>query len=224
MILRHELKHEINFADHQLLSHRLRKILPHDRHASPSGEYLVRSLYFDDPFDRALTEKISGVNHREKFRIRCYNQDFSWIRLEKKSKRRGLSRKRTARLMEKEVRAILDGEYSFLLESENPLLQEFYFKLKSLLLRPCVMVEYYREPFVFPAGNVRITLDRDIRTSGKNIDFFAIDPLQLPTNEAFAVLEVKYDQFLPEFIADAVQIGPRRSGAFSKYAHSRKYD
>ncbi|HHX19079.1 MAG TPA: polyphosphate polymerase domain-containing protein [Clostridiaceae bacterium] len=224
MKLRHELKHEINFADHLLLKNRLRKILPHDRHVGPEGEYLVRSLYFDDPFDRALTEKISGVNLREKFRIRCYNQDFSWIRLEKKSKRRGLSHKQAARLTEDEVRSILDGEYTFLLKSDIPLLQEFYFNLTSRLLRPCVIVEYYREPFVHPAGNTRVTLDRDIRTSGRNIDFFAIDPLQIPTDVAFAVLEVKYDQFLPEFIADAIQIGPRRSGAFSKYAHSRKYD
>lgn len=224
MVHRHELKHEINYADYLLLKNRLRKILPHDRHAGPDGEYLVRSLYFDDPFDKALTEKISGVNKREKFRIRCYNQDFSWIRLEKKSKRRGLSSKKSSRLTEDQVRSILDGEYGFLLKSDIFLLQEFYFNLQSRLLRPCVIVEYYREPFVFPAGNVRITLDRDIRTGGKNIDFFAIDPLHIPTDEAFAVLEVKYDQFLPEFIANAVQIGPRRSGAFSKYAHSRKYD
>lgn len=224
MAHRHELKHEINAADRLLLKKRLRNILPHDRHAGPDGEYLVRSLYFDDPFDRALTEKISGVNVREKFRIRCYNQDFSWIRLEKKSKRRGLSSKKTARLTEDQVRSILEGDDRFLLESGVPLLQEFYFNLRSRLLRPCVIVEYFREPFVFPAGNVRITLDRDIRTGGRNVDFFAVDPLYVPTDEAFAILEVKYDRFLPAFIANAVQIGSRRSGAFSKYAHGRKYD
>ncbi|HHX03177.1 MAG TPA: polyphosphate polymerase domain-containing protein [Tissierellia bacterium] len=224
MTLRHELKHEINAADYLLLKHRLRRILYPDPHADAHGEYRVRSLYFDDPFDSALMDKVSGVDRREKFRIRYYNEDFSFIQLEKKIKRSGLGHKQSAPLSEREVRQILANDIDFLMERKEDLLKELYVKMKSRLLRPCTIVEYIREPFVHPAGNVRITLDRDIRTSMRSVDIFASDPLQLPTDEAFGVLEVKFDQFLPEFIARAVQIGARRAGAFSKYAQSRKYE
>ena len=77
---------------------------------------------------------------------------------------------------------------------------------------------------MYTAGNVRITLDRDIRTGMRSLDFFTVDPLLVPVDEAFAVLEVKFDQFIPDFIVQLVQLGSRRSAAFSKYAHSRKYD
>jgi hypothetical protein len=224
MTLRHELKHEINAADYLLLKHRLRRILYPDPHADAHGEYRVRSLYFDDPFDSALMDKVSGVDRREKFRIRYYNEDFSFIQLEKKIKRSGLGHKQSAPLSEREVRQILANDIDFLMERKEDLLKELYVKMKSRLLRPCTIVEYIREPFIHPAGNVRITLDRDIRTSLRSVDIFASDPLQLPTDEAFGVLEVKFDQFLPEFIARAVQIGARRAGAFSKYAQSRKYE
>jgi hypothetical protein len=224
MTLRHELKHEINAADYLLLKHRLRRILYPDPHADAHGEYRVRSLYFDDPFDSALMDKVSGVDRREKFRIRYYNEDFSFIQLEKKIKRSGLGHKQSAPLSEREVRQILANDIDFLMERKEDLLKELFVKMKSRLLRPCTIVEYIREPFVHPAGNVRITLDRDIRTSMRSVDIFASDPLQLPTDEAFGVLEVKFDQFLPEFIARAVQIGARRAGAFSKYAQSRKYE
>lgn len=224
MTLRHELKHEINAADYLLLKHRLRRILYPDPHADAHGEYRVRSLYFDDPFDSALMDKVSGVDRREKFRIRCYNEDFSFIQLEKKIKRSGLGHKQSAPLSEREVRQILANDIDFLMDRKEDLLKELYVKMKSRLLRPCTIVEYIREPFIHPAGNVRITLDRDIRTSLRSVDIFASDPLQLPTDEAFGVLEVKFDQFLPEFIARAVQIGARRAGAFSKYAQSRKYE
>ncbi len=224
MILRHELKHEINYADYLLLKQRLKDMLRSDPHAGAHGEYRVRSLYFDDPFDRALTEKIGGVNKREKFRIRCYNANFDFIRLEKKTKRSGLSRKQSARLCSDEVQSILQGEYDFLLSRDEELLRELYVKIRSNLLRPRTVVEYLREPFLYPAGNVRITLDRDIRTGMRSVDFFATDPLLVPVDEAFAVLEVKFDQFIPDFILQLVQLGSRRSAAFSKYAHSRKYD
>ncbi|MDI9471291.1 MAG: polyphosphate polymerase domain-containing protein [Tissierellia bacterium] len=224
MKARHELKYEISFADHLLLSHRLQSILQLDSHADAHGNYRVRSMYFDDPFDSALNEKMSGLNSREKWRVRCYNEDFSFIRLEKKSKRNNLCRKQSVRLSQQEVHSLMEGDILFMIDRKEDLLKELYFKMKSRLLRPCVIVEYTRIPFIHPAGNTRITLDSDIRTGIKNTDFFANNPLQVPTEEAYAVLEVKFDEFLPDFIARAVQIGPRRAGAFSKYAQSRKYD
>ena len=96
--LRHELKHTINRQDDLELTGRLRKLFRHDRHADSHGIYRVSSLYFDTPWDKALREKIDGVNRREKFRLRYYNEDLSFIRLEKKFKINGMCGKYTARL------------------------------------------------------------------------------------------------------------------------------
>ena len=89
---RHEWKHELNYLDLLTIRQRLQAIMEPDPHAV-GGKYLIRSLYFDNPDDKALREKVDGVNMREKFRIRLYNGDASMIRLEKKSKRSGLCQK-----------------------------------------------------------------------------------------------------------------------------------
>ena len=84
MKFRHELKQEITYADMLVLRQRLKTVMQKDSHAT-DGRYEIRSLYFDNLNDKALREKIDGVNVREKFRIRYYNGDTSLINLEKKS-------------------------------------------------------------------------------------------------------------------------------------------
>lgn len=89
---RHEWKHVLNTVDLLILRQRLRAVMESDPHAV-DGRYQIRSLYFDNEEDKALREKIDGVNMREKFRIRLYNCNAAVIHLEKKSKRNGLGTK-----------------------------------------------------------------------------------------------------------------------------------
>lgn len=197
-------------------------------HAQPSphaqsGSYLIRSLYFDTPTDRALREKIDSVNKREKYRIRMYNNDTSFIQLEKKSKINGLGTKCKAKLSAQEVERILCGEVDWMLNSDRPLVQELYAKWQGQLLRPKTIVQYRREPFVYAPGNVRVTIDSDLRTGIYSLDFLNPDCSLVPVGDTPAVLEVKWDNFLPGIIKDAVQLGGRRGAAFSKYAASRIY-
>ena len=118
--LRHELKYSINALDDLVLAARLGKLFSRDPHAGSHGTYRVSSLYFDTPSDQALRQKISGADRREKFRIRYYGQDTSFIRLEKKIKIHGLCAKYSARLTESQVRLLLQGHIGFLMESQNP--------------------------------------------------------------------------------------------------------
>jgi len=222
--MRHELKHMLNYADYLHLRHRLSKLLARDTHADNEGEYRVRSLYFDTPLDHALMEKINGVSRREKFRLRLYNSDTSYIRLEKKIRRDGVGTKRTAVLSVEEVRRLLEGDIAWMCDSGEPLLMEFYSKIQGRQLRPKTVVEYIRESFTYPAGNVRITLDRDIRTGLTSTDFLNPELPLLNTFEAYAILEIKYDNFLPDLVRGAVRVPHRRQTAFSKYAICRKYD
>lgn len=219
---RHEWKHEIDPGDRAALRSRLRAVCRPDPHA-PEGRYFIRSLYFDTPSDRALREKLDGVDRREKFRLRTYNLDPSLIRLEKKSKRDGLGRKQQAVLTAGQAQKIVDGDLDWMAGCGDPLIQELYCKMRTLLLRPRTIVDYDREAFVFPAGNVRVTLDSNIRTGLANTGFLSPNCVTVPAGDAGTVLEVKWDGFLPEVIRMAVQLQDRRASPFSKYAACRIY-
>ena len=219
---RHEWKHEISYADLLCIRQRLRAVAETDPHAL-GGRYRVRSLYFDTADDRALREKIDGVNLREKFRIRCYNGDLSFIRLEKKARRGGLGAKFSAELSAEEVRKIMDGELDWMLTSGRPLVQELCCRMRTEGLRPRTIVDYTREPFLYRPGNVRVTFDYDIRTGLRCTDFLNPDCVTIPAGDAPILLEVKWDAFLPSVIRDAVQTGNLRATAFSKYAQCRIY-
>ena len=222
--LRHELKHQISMQEDLVLSQRLRKLFSHDKHAGPDGSYRVISLYFDTPYDNALREKIDGVNRREKFRLRYYGTDTSFIRLEKKFKVNGLCGKRSARMTLEQVQELLSGRYEFLLDLENVLFTELYSKLKGKGLQPKTIVRYDREAFLYAPGNVRITLDRNICTGLTAIDFLNPRNFYLRVTESCTVLEVKYDNFLPELVRMAVQVPGRQAAACSKYALCRRFD
>ena len=220
---RHEWKHELNTMDYLTIRRRLQAVMKRDPHAV-EGRYHVRSLYFDDPDDKALREKVDGVNMREKFRIRYYNGDTSVIRLEKKSKRNGLGAKFSAPLTKDEAQKIVDGDIDWMMDSSRPLVQELYCKMRYQCLKPKTIVDYTREPYVYGPGNVRVTFDFNIRTGLTCTDFLNPDCVTIPAGDAPQyLLEVKWDDYLPEIIRAAVQTPGRRAGAFSKYAQCRIY-
>ena len=222
MQFRHEWKHEITYSDMLALRARLSAVIALDSHAV-DGRYDIRSLYFDNLQDKALLEKIDGVNRREKFRIRYYNNDPSYILLEKKSKLNGLCNKQQTPLTQKETQAILSGNEEALSGEEKPLLRELLLKMRIQGLRPKIIVDYVREPFVYAPGNVRITLDHSIRTGMACGDFLKPDCVTLPARGAPIVLEVKWDEFLPSVMRDMVQLPGKHTSAFSKYAACRVY-
>ncbi len=222
MTYRHEWKHEISLSDRIALRQRLRAVARADAH-TVNGVYRIRSLYFDNLMDKALREKIDGVSRREKFRLRYYNGDTALIHLEKKSKTGGLGTKDSAVLTAEEAQAIVDGDWVWLEHAQDALLQELYFKMVTQGLRPKTIVDYTREPYVFPAGNVRVTMDYDIRTGLSCTDFLNPACVTVPAADAPIILEVKWDAYLPDIIRDAVQLGDRRARAYSKYAACRMY-
>lgn len=219
---RHEWKHMINHADKIAIRQRLRAVAQVDANAA-DGRYLIRSLYFDNISDKALREKLDGVNRREKFRIRYYNGNTDQIHLEKKSKWNGLGTKDRTLLTADEAQRIVDGDLSWMIGSDRPLVQELYVKMNSQGLQPKTIVDYTREPFVYAPGNVRVTLDYNIRTGLLCTDFLNPDCITIPAGAGETILEVKWDEYLPSVIRDAVQLGSRQLSAFSKYAACRMY-
>lgn len=222
MKFRHECKHEITLSDMLTIRARLSAAATPDPHSS-DGKYEIRSLYFDDLYDTALREKLDGVNFREKYRIRLYNGDTSLIKLEKKSKINGLCSKESAALTADEAQRIADGDTEWMGSDTRPLVTELYSRMQSRGLRPKTVVDYTREPFIFPAGNVRVTIDYNIRTGMGVTDFLNPDMPTVPAGDPHIILEVKWDDFLPDIIRDAVNLTGTRTAAFSKYAACRIY-
>lgn len=223
MQFRHEIKHEISYHDMMLLQSRLKSIMKVDSHAIDS-RYEIRSLYFDNLDDKALREKLDGVNIREKFRIRLYNMDLSYIKLERKFKYMDLGYKDSVSLTSEQASWIAKGDYEWMKGMDNEVLLGFYTRLRNECLKAKVIVDYTRIPFVYGPGNVRVTLDFDIRTGLGCTDFLNPEVKTVPVNGSPCILEVKWDNFLPNVIRDAVQLESRSSCAFSKYASCRMYD
>ena len=222
---RHELKYEIAYIQYLELRSRLRVLLRGDPYTGAEGRYLVRSIYFDNLTDKALREKVDGTPLREKFRIRYYNDDFSHITLEKKVKDNYLCAKYGAVITEAECRRLLDGDRQWMQGHPSLLVQELYAKMHYQLLRPRVLVSYVREPYLYPAGNVRITFDSHIRTTLYHRTFLEEEVADISACDqpGKLILEVKYDAFLPEVIRCLLQAGEIRQQAFSKYEACRRY-
>ena len=220
---RHEVKHEISHHDMLILRQRLRAVMKPDSHAV-NGRYEIRSLYFDNLDDKVLREKLEGVNIREKYRIRLYNNDPSNIHLERKFKNGGLGHKSVAPLTPQQAQAIADGDVEWMSRSTDEVILGFYTRIRNEGLKAKVIVDYTREPFVFGPGNVRVTLDYNIRTGMSCTDFLNSDCVTVPVPDSPCILEVKWDNYLPDVIRDIVQLGGRHSAAFSKYAAGRMYD
>ena len=236
---RHENKYDITYAQYLALRQRLRTVMKPDPYARADGTYRIRSIYFDNLADKALMEKKEGVLYREKFRIRYYNDDFSHLTLEKKIKNRSLTRKESAPLSLEECERILNGDIAFLKEHPDPLVRELYLKMRQQLLKPKVLVSYVREPYIYAAGNVRVTFDWEIRTSLWEQRFLSQEVYDIschagkssnassqdgePGSEDSMLMEVKYDNFLPEIIQLLLQTDDIRQRAFSKYGACRNF-
>lgn len=224
-IYRHEVKYQISMADYLSIRQRLRLVMKPDIHAKENGQYTVRSIYFDNLEDKALREKRNGVQKREKFRIRYYNDDVSFLVLEKKMKWNNLCLKIDARLTEEECRALLGGDKTWMMAHPSGLVRELYCKMGSQQLRPKVLVSYIREAYLYAAGNVRVTFDSHIRSTLFHRPFLeeGVPDIDVSEHPGDMVLEVKFDAFLPDVVQILLQTGNIRQQSYSKYGACRKF-
>ncbi len=212
------------------LRERLKDLMVRDAH-SRGGSYLIRSIYFDDMRDSAVYEIESGIDSRSKVRIRSYNADDSFIRLEEKSKKSGFTHKDSARISKETVRGLIERpsiaeahlSSRYLLNEDGFLFRKVFASMNSRLLHPVNIVEYEREAFVEKNGNVRITFDRNIGASRDVKRFFEKDIYAVPVLQPGAhILEVKYDELLPDYIRKIIDFGSLQKSSFSKYYYARQ--
>lgn len=220
---RHELKYRCSETQIEIIRNRLHNILEFDSHAL-NGQYNIRSMYFDNYQNRCYYENENGTDCREKFRIRIYNANEDRITLECKRKQNGKTYKTSCQLSREEYDSILYGGNLTQLSAKPDLLKKFLILMKTQLFTPSVIVEYDRTPYIYPAGNVRITLDQNIRSSSNFAGFFDTNIASRPIlPKGQHLLEVKYDEFLPSFIKEALQIDHLQRTTFSKFYLCKKY-
>lgn len=223
---RHELKFLLAPDEAEYLAKRLRQTMQHDPNVGPDGKYLIRSLYFDTPFERGVEEKVSGVEFRDKLRIRIYNYSDKLIKFERKHKNGSLIKKDSIKLSRSQCDAILAGEYAFLLNRPEPFAKELYAALRTEHWRPKVLVDYTREPFVYPVEDVRLTFDSHVRTGLHNTELFNPRVPMIPATEYGdnCILEVKFNRYLPAYVRTLIQTDSSIHTAASKYLVCRQFD
>lgn len=222
-MFRHEYKYLIDSVQKGVINIKSASIMKKDCHIE-NGAYTVRSLYFDDEFDTCLADNLSGTDSRSKYRIRFYNNDTSFISLEKKYKKQGLCLKETCRITHDEAQRIIKGEIlnidDSMSETKKRLLTELFIKG----MKPKIIVTYTRTPFIYEGGNVRITLDDNISSSNDIDRFLFCDYINRPVQaKGQSLLEVKWDEILPKFIKETLKIEKLNWTAFSKYMIARTY-
>ena len=222
---RHEYKYLCNAAQSAILKTRAQAILAKDDHAGPEGAYRIRSLYFDDWDDRCYYENESGIGERDKYRIRIYNGDSTRITLEKKSKNRGMTLKESCLIGEELCRQLMRGEAAVIRADMNKTQKQLLTEMQVKSMRPVVIVDYLRYPFVEPNGNVRITFDKDI-SSSNDIDRFLDSEITVRPvmEEGWGILEVKWDAFLPDHLKRSMELESLMWSSFSKYYLCRRYN
>ena len=224
MDYRNEIKYLVSETQLVLLENRIRNLIQPDRRAGADGTYQIRSLYFDDFENTYYRENEMGTDPREKFRIRIYNGDPGRISLELKKKQHSMTQKLSCLLTEEQCRGLMAGRPLPADPSYPPVLQKMNLLMKTRLLKPKVIVEYDRTPFVEKLGNTRVTFDRNIRSSNAVASFLEKRVPARPIMPAGKqILEVKYDEFLPDYLYRNLQLSHLRQTTFSKYYLCRRY-
>jgi hypothetical protein len=237
-MLRHEMKYMVRPLQIEIIRQKMAAVMQMDAHQTESG-YTVTSLYYDDIRDRFLHENLDGVDHRDKYRIRIYNHNTRLIKLEKKSKIGTMCRKQSAILTEEECRALEEARYPVQAGTEDKQKLRLLTEMQCMQLQPKCLIEYERIAFVYPVGNVRITIDRNIRVNYRKTLFPEDEPVQADRMSAGdrckaglgvdcpvledrrAILEVKYDELLPGFLYNLLDMDVLQQTSFSKYATGR---
>ena len=217
-MLRVEEKYRLTPADF----HKVRELIGAVMEMDRGRQYKISSLYFDDLYDTDLTETVAGNPQRQKMRVRIYDDSFSLIKLEVKNKWYSKIEKFSELISYEDLQSLLQGKPIAWDEanSQNPR-NAFNKRILTAGLRPKVIVTYERSAFCYDFGNTRITFDEIVRASNR-IELFGHADLCYDYSEESFILEVKYDQFLPNFAVKLLNTVDMEQTSFSKYRLCRE--
>lgn len=223
---RHEYKYPLTHGQILLEDAKISMIADKDAHVGPEGYYNIRSLYFDDYDNSCYMDNENGTDNREKYRIRIYNCSEDNIKLELKQKIHGKTCKQSCRLSVSQCEQLMKGVIPSDIESEQHVLHKLAYLMETRLMHPVVIVDYDRIPYVYRQedANVRVTFDKNI-IAIRDVEAF-FEPKAggrgvLPAGHA--LMEVKFDDFLPDEVHSLLQLNGLQASTFSKYYLCRKF-
>lgn len=223
---RHEYKYPLTNGQIIIEDAKISAVASRDIHVGEKGFYNIRSLYFDDYENSCYMDNVNGSDDREKYRIRIYNGSTDRISLELKQKIRGKTSKKSCLITLPQCEQLMQGRIPIDIMPEQQVLHRLAYLMSVHLMRPVVIVDYDRIPYVYRPedANVRVTFDMNI-TSASRIDTFLDEKIcgrgVLPVGNA--LMEVKFDSFLPDEIYSLLQLEGLAASTFSKYYLCRKF-
>lgn len=221
-VQRHELKFYISRSDYEYTRHILSELMEKDSYQTGDRGYFIRSLYFDDILNSSVEEKLDGIERRDKYRLRIYDFDQNWVKLERKRKDNNFVNKSSVTLSKEESLKMMEGEYDFLLEKEGMAGKSIYFDLKRKYYRPVVIVDYIRDVYKMDYNEIRITFDKHIRVSTDDLNLFDknVETHALQRDDAI-IMEVKFNTCLPSWFKSFLKFESSTALAISKYCYGR---
>lgn len=221
MMYRVEDKYCLPWQDYYALKERIASVLEPDPNAGPEGQYTISSLYFDDVQDADYHETVAGNPIRRKHRIRIYNNSFSSIKLEVKTKKYQRISKVSSEITLEDMRGLMRGDRIDWGTYADDARSLFNLGIAARHLTPRVIITYERSAYLYEPGNTRITFDRNVRASADVERFGDSDIVYDPLEEDY-VLEVKYDEFIPDFLLQILESNVMQQISYSKYARCRE--
>lgn len=224
---RHEYKYPLTHGQIMIEDAKISAVAMRDPYAGNAGSYNIRSLYFDDYHDSCYMDNENGVDNREKYRIRIYNHSINYIHLEMKQKIWGKTNKEACVISVSQCGQLMKGQIPADIKPGQKVLHKLAYLMAVRLMRPVVIVEYDRVPYVYRQqdANVRVTFDSNI-ISINDVDAFLDEKATgrgvLPVGQA--LMEVKFDSFLPDEIYSLLQLNGLSVSTFSKYYLCRKFN
>lgn len=217
---RHEEKYIIDYRQYLMLKSRAMAALSPDPHGF-MGSYVITSLYFDDPLNHALYEKLDGLENHSKFRIRTYDFSEKTIKLERKDKRGILTQKWDAAITRSQI-PLLDGVNSKLSDFSGDA-YDLAAQIQAGALQPAINVRYRRDAFFYAGSDFRLTFDTELEAiEPEEAALFSSDVRGIPVLDGNSVImEIKYGDHLPSF-ARKLTAAHCKQLSVSKYALCRQ--
>ena len=222
VVNRHELKYYVSISEYYYLKQLLQTIMEPDLNANDNGEYYIRSLYFDSVDNMDYYTKLAGIENRKKIRLRIYNTDTDKVKLEVKNKFNTSIKKESLIIDRDEAVKLINTDTTFLDKYNEKVSTSVKNYMTNHLYFPKVIVDYEREAFVDKEHGVRITFDKNVRcTYSDRLFDKTLGLIPISQNSIF-ILEVKYNELLPNVIKKMLCTGRVLNSSISKYCMARE--
>ena len=192
-----------------------------DKNIGTKGFYTNSSLYFDTITYQDSEEKFAGINQRSKYRLRVYNRNLDYGKLEKKWRIGPTIGKISGNLNNKEI--LNFKKYCVTNNFLDHNTKNLVTSINAFGYKPSAIVEYDR--IAFSSGDCRFTLDKNLRCFITTNGFFNNDfGSGIPVfEENYDILEIKIYSKVPKLLKKIINHYPLTRASISKYVMCLKY-